>query len=238
MKPIFSIFVTALIVGCSALCQAQPDFVIVSSTTSLENNELFAGVRNDILFYCPFKLNEIKVSGGKIVFSPDDRDSVLNNKVVSGKFWRNVQKQGYFYLIPDCDANKVEVNFIGKKGSIIKYFRPIPAPKLIAKFVGVSSYDDSINLGALKLGLELGVYFPERYFISSTPIELIDFKVQTTHSGKTENFSCVGRKLNQEVLKVFSELRRGDRLVIYDLNVSGECGCLMHLEDRLDLLVK
>jgi hypothetical protein len=237
MKSFLLIIVTALIIGCSAVCQAQPDFVIVSSTTSLENNELFAGVRNDILFYCPFKLNEIKVSGGKIVFSPDDRDSVLNNKVVSRKFWRNIQKQGYFYLIPDCDANKVEVNFIGKKGSINKFFRPIPAPKLITKFVDVRSYDDSINLGALQLGRELGVYFPDRYFILSTPIELIDFKVQTTHSGKTENFSCAGRKLNQEVLKVFSELRRGDRIVIYDVNVTGACG-LIHLEDRLDLIVK
>jgi hypothetical protein len=233
MKSFLLIVFTTVIMGFSSIIHAQEYFTVMSNT---KNNFVFKGLQNPIEFYCSFEVNEIKVIGGRIDMGYDVKDNILSDKSASEKFWRNVQKEGNFRLIPDCDVKIVEVILVGKKSSMSNYFTSLPVPNPIVKFGGQTARDTQISrVGAMMSG---GVYAyqAEDFVYTGLNYNTADFKVQITHEGKIEEFVCQG-SLSIEAMVATSKLQVGDRIVIYDVNVTGECG-LIHLEDRLDLLVQ
>jgi len=233
MKSFLLIVITTVIMGFSSIIQAQEYYTVMSNT---KNNFLYKGLQNPIEFYCSFEIDEIKVIGGRIDMGYDVKDNILSEKSASEKFWRNVQKEGNFLLIPDCDAKSVEVILVGKKSSMSKYFSSLPVPNPIVQFGGVTA--KNINISRVSAMMSTGVYAyqAEDFVYTGLNYNTADFKVQITHEGKTEEFVCQGN-LSHEAMVATSKLQVGDRIVIYDVNVTGACG-LIHLEDRLDLLVQ
>ncbi len=229
MKSFLSIVFTTVIIGFSSIIQAQEYFAVMSNT---KNNFVFKGLQNPIEFYCAFEINEIKVIGGRI----DIKDAILSDKAVSEKFWRNVQKEGNFLLVPDCDATSVEVILVGKKSSMSKYFTSLPVPNPLVRFAGQRALNNTISAPAVRSARTIDVYQAEDFVYTGLNYNTADFKVQIIHEGKTEEFVCQ-RNLSIEAMVATSKLQVGDRIVISDVNVTGECG-LIHLEDRLDLLVQ
>ena len=229
MKSFLLIVITTVIMGFSSIIHAQEYFTVMSNT---KNNFVFKGLQNPIEFYCSFEINEIKVIGGRI----DVKDSILSDRAVSEKFWRNVQKEGNFLLVPDCDATSVEVILVGKKSSMSKYFTSLPVPNPIVKFGGQTARNTQISRVGAMTSRGVYAYQAEDFVYTGLNYNTADFKVQIIHEGKTEQFVCQGT-LSHEAMVATSKLQVGDRIVIYDVNVTGACG-LIHLEDRLDLLVQ
>jgi len=232
MKSIFSIFVTAMLLILSNAINLQGQSIVVSNPM---NNFLFKGIENPIEFYAPFKIKEIKVIGGKFV-SKVSSDTVSNIKSKADDVWRLTQESGYFSIIPDCEAKVVEVIFVGKKGSMSEYFRSLGAPNPLVRFAGKLAVEKTISASAVRTAIAVTASQVEDFSYSGLMYNISDFKVQITHEGKTEEFVCQGT-LSPEARVSTSKLQVGDRIVIYDVNVTGECG-LIHLEDRLDLLVQ
>ena len=232
MKSFLSIVITTIIIGFSARTHAQGEYAIMSASN---NNFLYKGIENPVEFYAPFKIKEIKVIGGKFV-SKVSSDSVLNKKSKADDVWRLTQESGYFSIIPDCEAKVVEVIFVGKKGSISKYFYSLRVPNPIVKFGGQTARDTQISRVGARMSGGVYAYQAEDFVYTGLNYNTADFKVQIIHEGKTEEFVCQGT-LSHEAMLATSKLLVGDRIVIYDVNVTGECG-LIHLEDRLDLLVQ
>jgi hypothetical protein len=233
MKSFLLIVITTVIMGFSSIIHAQEYFTVMSNT---KNNFVFKGLQNPIEFYCSFELNEIKVIGGRIDMGYDVKDNILSEKSASEKFWRNVQKEGNFLLIPDCDAKSVEVILVGKKSSMSKYFSSLRVPNPLVRFAGQLAANNTISASAVRSARTIDVYQAEDFVYTGLNYNTADFKVQITHEGKTEEFVCQGN-LSHEAMVATSKLQVGDRIVIYDVNVTGACG-LIHLEDRLDLLVE
>ena len=229
MKSFLLIVITTVIMGFSSIIHAQEYFTVMSNT---KNNFVFKGLQNPIEFYCSFEINEIKVIGGRI----DVKDSILSDKAVSEKFWRNVQKEGNFRLIPDCDAKIVEVILVGKKVSMSRYFTSLTVPNPLVRFGRATARDAQISLVDARMSGGVYAFQAEDFVYSGLNYNTADFKVQIIHEGKTEEFVCQGT-LSHEAMLATSKLQVGDRIVIYDVNVTVECG-LIHLEDRLDLLVQ
>jgi hypothetical protein len=232
MKSFFSIFVTAMLFILSNAINLQGQSIIVSNPM---NNFLFKGIENPIEFYVPFKIKEIKVIGGKFV-SKVVSDSISNKKSKAVDVWGLIQKNGYFSIIPDCESNEVEVIFVGSKSSTSKYFRSLRAPNPLVRFAGQPAVNNTISAPAVRSARTINVHQAEDFVYTGLNYNTADFKVQITHEGKTEEFVCQG-SLSIEAMVATSKLQVGDRIVIYDVNVTGECG-LIHLEDRLDLLVQ
>lgn len=233
MKSFLLIVFTTVIMGFSSIIHAQEYYTVMSNT---KNNFLYKGLQNPIEFYCSFEIKEIKVIGGRINFGNEFQDSISSNKGVSEKYWRNVQKEGRFLLIPDCDSKSVEVILVGKKSSMSKYFTSHPVPNPIVQFGGVTAKNSVISRVSAMMSRGVYAYEPEDFVYTGLNYNTADFKVQITHEGKTEEFVCQGT-LSHEAMVATSKLQVGDRIVIYDVNVTGACG-LIHLEDRLDLLVQ
>ncbi|MFM2195053.1 MAG: hypothetical protein RL092_653 [Bacteroidota bacterium] len=232
MKTIFSIFVTAMLLILSNAINLQGQSIVVSNPM---NNFLFKGIENPIEFYAPFKIKEIKVIGGKFV-SKVSSDTVSNIKSKADDVWRLTQESGYFSIIPDCEAKVVEVIFVGKKGSMSKYFTSLGAPNPLVRFAGQWAVNNTISAPAVRSARTIDVYQAEDFVYTGLNYNIADFKVQIIHEGKTQEFVCQ-RNLSIEAMAATSKLQVGDRIVIYDVNVTGECG-LIHLEDRLDFLVQ
>ena len=239
MKSFLSIVVTTLLIAASSIVAVNAQIntnAQICTVSASKNNFLFKGIENPIEFYVPFKIKEIKVIGGKFV-SKVSSDSVLNKKSKADDVWRLTQKNGYFSIIPDCEAKVVEVIFVGKKGSISKYFNSLPVPtNPIVKFGGSTAMDTQIRRGNAMTEVGVYAYQAEDFVYTGLNYNTADFKVQIIHEGKIEEFVCQGT-LSNEARVSTSKLQVGDRIVIYDVNVTGECG-LIHLEDRLDLLVQ
>ena len=238
MKSFLSIVVAILIIAATNIAtvkgQIRTNAQILTVSASA-NNFLFRGIENPIEFYVPFKIKEIKVIGGKFV-SRQLNDSVSNEKMKIDDFWRLTQEGGFFYIIPDCDTNIVEVILVGKKGSWSKYFTSRRAPNPIVRFGRATARDAQISLVDARMSGGVYAFQAEDFVYSGLNYNTADFKVQIIHEGKTEEFVCQGT-LSPEARVSTSKLQVGDRIVIYDVNVTGECG-LIHLEDRLDLLVQ
>jgi hypothetical protein len=232
MKSFFLIVITTVIMGFSSIIHAQGDFAIMSAS---KNNFLYKGIENPVEFYVPFKIKEIKVIGGKFV-SKVVSDSVTNKKSKADDVWQLTQENGYFSIIPDCEAKVVEVIFVGKKSSMSKYFSSLPVPNPIVRFSGVTALSNTVSSG-VKSACHVEAYNSEDFVYAGLNYSIKEFKIQITHEGKTEEFVCQGDNFSVEVRVSLSKIRTGDRIVIYDVNVTGACG-LSHLEDRLDLIVK
>jgi|694.fasta_scaffold07468_18 hypothetical protein len=233
MKSFLLIVITTVIMGFSSIIHAQGDFAIMSAS---KNNFLYKGIENPVEFYVPFKIKEIKVIGGKFV-SKVVSDSVTNKKSKADDVWQLTQENGYFSIIPDCEAKVVEVIFVGKKSSMSKYFSSLPVPNPIVKFGGRTAADTHISRGSAMVESGVYAYQAEDFVYMGLMYNIADFKIQITHEGKIEEFVCQGDNFSVEVRVSLSKIRTGDRIVIYDVNVTGACG-LIHLEDRLDLLVQ
>jgi hypothetical protein len=238
MKSFFSIVVTTLLIAATNIVtvngQIRTNAQILTVSAS-KNNFLFRGIENPIEFYVPFKIEEIKVIGGKFV-SHQLNESVSNEKMKIDDFWRLTQEGGSFSIIPDCDTNIVEVILVGKKGSWSKYFTSRRAPNPLVRFAGQLAVNNTISAPAVRSARTINVHQAEDFVYTGLNYNTADFKVQITHEGKTEEFVCQG-SLSIEAMVATSKLQVGDRILIYDVNVTGECG-LIHLEDRLDLLVQ
>jgi hypothetical protein len=232
MKSFLSIVITTVIMGFSSIIHAQGDFAIMSAS---KNNFLYKGIENPVEFYVPFKIKEIKVIGGKFV-SKVVSDSVSNKKSKADDVWRLTQKNGYFSIIPDCESGAVEVIFVGKNHSISKYFGSLPVPNPIAKFGGVTALSNTVSSG-VKSAAWVEAFQSDDFVYWGLMYNIADFKIQITHEGKIEEFVCEGSALIPKARGSLAKVQVGDRIVIYDVNVTGACG-LIHLEDRLDLLVQ
>ena len=234
MKPFLSIVIATIIIGFSTITHAQEDFVIMSNP---KNQFLLKGIENPIEFYCSFKIKEIRVIGGKIVFQENAGSSSMNDKVVTDEILLKIQKEGRFLLIPDCEANMVEVVLVGKKDSISKYFSSLRVPNPLVRFAGQLAVSNTISAPVVRTANAVFAYQAEDFVYTGLNYNTADFKVKITHEGKAEEFVCQGANLSVEVRVSLSKMQIGDRILIYDVNVTGECG-LIHLEDRLDLLVQ
>ena len=240
MKSFLSIVLTTLLIVASNICVVNGQIrtnAQICTVSASKNNFLFKGIENPIEFYVPFKIMEIKVIGGKFV-SHELSDTVSNKKMKLDDFWRLTQESGSFYIIPDCDTNIVEVILVGKKGSMSKYFNSLPVPtKPIVKFGGSTAMDTQIRRGNAMTEGGVYAYQAEDFVYTGLNYNTADFKVQIIHEGKTEEFVCEGSMLIAKARASLAKVQVGDRIVIYDVNVTGACG-LIHLEDRLDLIVK
>ena len=205
-------------------------------------NVMWKGITNRMGMSVDGELKMIMVNAGKVEYSPELWQA-LYDSLGNMNEWKYMQDSGFVLIIPDCDAQVVEVTLeyilpSGEFKSETRNFRPIQleTPKVV--FQGKTKKDNVVSKSLLMSGLysSIQLMVDPSSLLEGISYECIAFEVDINHEGKTKTFSCHGNQFSGAALKALETLSVGDFFVLRDVQILTPCG-VKSLDDRLELLI-
>jgi hypothetical protein len=225
----------ALLLSFPVLVQGQHDFAHMFNA---KLNFMVRGIENPIDFCLGDELKDIKVKSGRWKANDDLENYFSEGNSIDERF-ELIQKSGTICVTPDCDAKTVEITLVDVNGlefSKLFYLKNVDLPLV---YIGGKGMGDTLISRGEVFASNFRIYtrMDPSYYFEGILWSVVSFNVDLVHLGERHAFHCYKNEFSGACIELMNEMRAGDSIVIYDVEVTQSCG-VKSLSDRIELLIQ